>query len=1603
MANKPKFLKNLLTTASALSLLAAGAGEALGVDTVSIRAAGAARLSTPADWQQAAANVAPAAGAANNVFFGVAQDMEFDAAVGNLGTLNLYGFNGQTVTVTQANKLVNVINTFDATTIAAVTAANNNAARVNGGAANATVAFDINFAGTMEFGAGNAGDLSALGAITLSDAAAVAKFSAANQTIQAINGGAAGKGVVEINSTGLVFNGGIGNATAVSSVTLANNTSATIKTGLKIDDANGAAAVTIGQGAELIIDDAVNITGVNGGGNTAKILGAGAGQGALTFAGGSTVVMPDGIGQGGNHLNLIKLKGDNTKTVNATAVANIKATTLNFEGDSQLTFNGDLEAAVTTATDGKGQLTLNGADGKIIGAVGADGKALRKLHVATNHKLEIAANSPIYAKEFTTATNNQGKISFVDGHELFSDIGTAAAKFAVVQIDNVAAKTLKVNTAIYATTLDLATKAANNILELNDGAKIDATYVGSTAGATVIQVAGNAEFVGSIAKGAAPSPLAAKNNVDTILFNTADKTLTVGGAGVELGGANGINFAKNGTLKLTHNAGHVTVAAPVVVAADGNGTIDANAIGAGKNLTINGQIGDVVAGKALGRLSVAGNVRVVELKGGSAYIKDLDISGNELNQLKLSNAGEYKITNLIHADGDGILTTGANITLKEGTVVSKPDSKLNKVDIALGDLTLENGVDIYAKDGIDGGSNLKLTGDHTIDAVIGKNTAVHDIEITAGAAGKISKFVKDVNVNLANSIKLMDANAAVQFAGNVTGKVTANAANQGTVEFINSGDATITGTIGAGNAVNLVKFSGTGGNLTITGAVVSNTGLAFSDGSSGKVTFDTADIQAMDITVAGTDKTNSIVIKDDHIFTGNIGASGKELGSIIMDNNVAKTVTVKTDKFFSAIDFVHDKTHNVVINKAGAEITSIGTKDATAKTVDIRENVTVKSGTWAQDITITQKTATLGGMISAKADDGTIQLTGNVANVAKLVVMDGATLNSAVTGNDTNNEIVTFAGNATVNAAIDKVGLVEFVGNSGKTIQLGANITAQQVTLRKDEFSLTKDVTVKGPVTSQDSTITLGKLDDQGALVEGHNLTLTGGAINLTSPTIKIPAGQKLTIDGSAAKLNGKLVLKASFVDGSIVLTNAASLDLSSLTAVELEFDDSVTPENGQTITMLTGSAAANVTDVANLSMFTFNNERFNGFAHYEYKGKSEVQYVDTATEGYKTLITNANSPFIDPGLAAALGNPNNTADMKEFTDTVKELRSAGAADQAVNATERLVTVEEATGAIEQAQTAVTGMIGSRLETVAAPSRFELTQGAGVAAGDEATRYGVWGSPFYSQGTQKRNGTAPGYKAQATGLTVGFDTLANDTMTIGAAVSFIRNTIKYKGKQFSGDKTNINTYMISVYGSQQVTDNWFVQGIASFGSSNVKNKALRVTGLNKKGTATGKYDSMSYSIEALAGYNIKVADTAIFTPMGGLRYSKFNDAGYKETGNTNQNRMVSKKATDKIEAILGARATFAVTEVNGIIINPEIHAFVNHDFKGKAAKISAKLNGTVADSANNAAAKPDRTRFNIGLGLNAQYSMMDYGLGYDAELSKKRTDHVGTLKVRINF
>ncbi len=1011
------------------------------------------------------------------------------------------------------------------------------------------------------------------------------------------------------------------------------------------------------------------------------------------------------------------------------------------------------------------------------------------------------------------------------------------------------------------------------------------------------------------------------------------------------------------------------------------------------------------------KLKFTNNDSILLLRGGGARLHKFDeveLGGDKFGELH------------IHANDATLVSPGGVKTLDFGT----KDQQMKVLRFVTDNsLTLGNGVNIWANElkttAVNGGS-LVFAGNNTFSA---KNVGGVEINAisTIGVAGTKAVIMEDMHangvitvganttleakgvLNTANAATIgagatlqvagnfaatgnttLNAGSTLRTGGNVVGTVNSVAGNNGTWIFDNNANVTVAGVVGAGGTLKAFEFAGTGGvNFAADVTTVNGNTYTFTNKDSEiEVKFNNAAAATESVFVNNSEKTQTVILGAGAANFANaaqLAETGNEINFVIKD---AVNTTISVGKATHA-NFVGNAAGqgNLILNNKGLTINSVGKKDENIAELTFTEDATVTGSTYANEINIVSPGFSAGSRLNGVVSGNNLTLEGVKSAI---ILGDNVTVDTNIVSKVANEGIVTFEGSAIIKKEFGtlakKVKVVNFANDTKSITTLNKDIHATTINMNKTTVVLNNNV-----------------------LLNATNVNTNGGGFNI--------GAHDLTT-------SGKLIFSG---DNTINLTVNDNLEAGKIVANELEFtagtkitivptNSGATPNIGddKRIDLIVNSSGTVVTtqlDPANLTLptdsvgfvkFTKNLDAATGAIYLMASNNAKAAMIDRlGANADKTDIENAGKFG-----AAPLGTAGAT-----FRDTVLKLVSDEKLDEAY-ARITSTTATKALDAVEGTTTDINTGMSTRMNSLAGK---QTTGGSrtvasndyltGVNAGDDHSRIGAWFSPFYGQAIQKQRKGAAGYKSTSYGGTIGVDTQANADLLVGAAFTVANSELSHRDFK-SGDKTKINSLMFSVYGMYQLTDAWYAHTSATFGSNEVRNTEGRVTaGVNED--VKGKYTAMSFTAEAMAGYNHNL-DMLTVTPMIGARYTRVNASGYKETGsNTGQNLQVSSKASNKLDIIAGARISGKTYAVNDVMLTPEIHGFAAYDLISKNPTQSAKLEG-VGELAQKSVA-PIKFTYNIGVGVNAEYGMMEYGAGYDATLASKRVGHQGTLRLRVNF
>lgn len=1026
--------------------------------------------------------------------------------------------------------------------------------------------------------------------------------------------------------------------------------------------------------------------------------------------------------------------------------------------------------------------------------------------------------------------------------------------------------------------------------------------------------------------------------------------------------------------------------------------------------SINVNTGNVTFGSAVetgdaGTIAI-GNGRIATFKG--------DVNANGVNNNNIT-FGDNNSSLVIDA-------TGGNVTVNALSTANAGVANGGKVEVKGG-----NNVVINSSLGLAGKSltYFNITGAVATNVTVdGASLVAPDIQLDGNAAHSLT-LADGLTVNATN-IKIGNADGKIVVGNGVsiTGIIDGDGGNdRGIVEFNNTGGlVTVESDMGPAQGLKKVSIKEKGG-VRAKGTLKTQT-IAFESVEPATLAVDgdlTITAGGNGITTNG-DFTHTLVLGENFAVGGAVGADGQGLIIKLADD---KEIEINDVGFFAKVFTENTGQGKVVFNVADAISYDLGQENEALNKVTFAENGQVKGSVYANNIQIDAgKTAQFNGTLNQPTDLGV--LNPSLSGITK-------TLTTVVKSNELKlggvNSVAKFKEgtflNAPVITAINGEGELEFDGDVALAGPIGTNAAAlKKITLKSGSAAyLANDIYARRNTDLNTASFNSLVLDGVSAVL-AKNIAIKG---DIKGTGTSVTLGTNTLDYVGRAKLDGAVSLSTKAVDlaaGNINIHGIGTqLDLSTATSMNVTFRGNSTDRAtvaGRTITLLKTDGTATIT--APTVAIATDIQDVNRGVKWTYDAATfTFTAEDIGNEALKDALTQQGNTELAKEIEARFADVVKGSDADKYMDQLNRMPVANI-EEAVQRLDNIITTtpeaiaQVVSAVMDSTVESIAGTVSARIAQISAPvptapvsqvAPIKSSEAVGVAAGDEMTaRYGIWANPFYSASVQGARSNTPGYRGKAYGTTVGFDTMANDDLLVGAAYSYADTKIDHKNFK-SGDKTRAKTNMFTLYAVQQLPQSWFAQGVASFGSSKITNHEGRLyansdgTGVIKQ-TANAKYDSTAYTMEVSGGYNMVANRNTVVTPMVGVRFARFSDSGYTETGTALTNYTVGKKSTNKFDAILGGRVSFTGYTDNGVTWRPELHAFVNQSLNNKAAKVDARLSGDRSSKVNQPK-KPTKTFVNVGGSLTTNYSMMEYGLGYDAHLATKYTSHQGTIKIRINF
>ncbi|WP_287496124.1 autotransporter domain-containing protein [Pandoraea sp. CB10b_02] len=306
-------------------------------------------------------------------------------------------------------------------------------------------------------------------------------------------------------------------------------------------------------------------------------------------------------------------------------------------------------------------------------------------------------------------------------------------------------------------------------------------------------------------------------------------------------------------------------------------------------------------------------------------------------------------------------------------------------------------------------------------------------------------------------------------------------------------------------------------------------------------------------------------------------------------------------------------------------------------------------------------------------------------------------------------------------------------------------------------------------------------------------------------------------------------------------------------------------------------------------------------------------------------------------------------------------------------------------------------LVGARADSL----RLAQSGSRGVATGDGAPVFGLWGQGFGGHASQGMVDDIAGYSANYGGLMLGVDRAIGDKWLAGGVFSFSHTKINGSDDN-SGSSTQVNGYGLLAYASYFGSP-WYVN--LSGGVVQQRYNTTRVmdfTGFS--GVAKGAFSGQQYVARTEFGYPLALGSGTL-TPLASLTYSYLHQGSYTETAGNGAALSVGTAHTSSLRSALGARLEKAYATRYGDIM-PFVQVQWIHEFVNSRALTGASYAGDFTGETAFTAVGPSPVRDLADITLGAtlmRRNNLSLTARYELQAGARFVSQTGSLRLQQRF
>ena len=482
---------------------------------------------------------------------------------------------------------------------------------------------------------------------------------------------------------------------------------------------------------------------------------------------------------------------------------------------------------------------------------------------------------------------------------------------------------------------------------------------------------------------------------------------------------------------------------------------------------------------------------------------------------------------------------------------------------------------------------------------------------------------------------------------------------------------------------------------------------------------------------------------------------------------------------------------------------------------------------------------------------------------------------------------------------------------------------------------------------AKDTTVTGGVLNINKAMNVTGDLTLDSGTAG--DGTITFAKGSNLSV-----KVNKTAI-------ANNVINNGATLNMVFDTGFEGEYK------------LVTGSLDKEFEGYNNNALYNIESSK-NGTYQISKKTAQEISEAVSATQNEANVIA-ALTAQSDTGNAKANIIANSVNDA---------LQSGNEAEIAAAKEAASALAPDVAPVVSQTETTVANQIYSAIGTRLSGGINNANQG--ISSGDMLDDAAVWVQGLYNKSKLNNTSKAYGYDADTYGAAFGLEKYVTKATKLGAGYAYNSTDIDGHNRD-----TDVHTNTLFAYGEYK-PNNWFVNGIMSYGWSDYKEKKHSVVDVKSK------YDVDTFGLQAMTGYDINLPQAFTLTPEAGVRYAHVDQDSYTDDAG----QSVKSHKGNIWTGVAGAKLSKAFAADNGMIFKPELRLAATYDLKNDKGNTLVTLANGTSYSVQNTSLK--RFGVEVGAGVTADLSdNVELSMGYEGRFRSHYQDHTGLINAKYKF